>query len=134
MFDEVCIVGLDYVFKILVDIICDLRNFVEIYIIIGSIFWVIWVILIILFNVFYIIKFDFFVFLICVEVFCFGYVNYMFKIYVEVKGDIVFWCGLIYFVKLMFGYSDGFYFNGNIYIVIFGVDEMDDFVFEKNFE
>lgn len=132
MFDEACISGLDYAFKTPVDTIRDLGNFVEIHTATGSTFRATRVISTIPLNVLHTIKFEPPVSPTRAEAFRLGHINHMSKIHAEVKGDIASWCGLTYPAKLMFGYSDGLYPNGNTHIVTFGADETDDFVPEKN--
>lgn len=132
MFDEACIAGLDYAFQTPVDTIRDLQNFVEIHTITGNIFRATRVISTIPLNVLHTIKFDPPVSSTRAEAFRLGHVNHMSKIHAEVKGDIASWYGLTYPAKLMFGYSDGLYPNGNTHIVTFGADETDNFVPEKD--
>lgn len=132
MFDEACIAGLDYAFQTPVDTIRDLQNFVEIHTTTGNIFRATRVISTIPLNVLHTIKFDPPVSPTRAEAFRLGHVNHMSKIHAEVKGDIASWYGLTYPAKLMFGYSDGLYPNGNTHIVTFGADETDNFVPEKD--
>lgn len=132
MFDEACIAGLDYAFQTPVDAIHDLQNFVEIHTTTGNIFRATRVISTIPLNVLHTIKFDPPVSSTRAEAFRLGHVNHMSKIHAEVKGDIASWYGLTYPAKLMFGYSDGLYPNGNTHIVTFGADETDNFVPEKD--
>jgi hypothetical protein len=122
MFDEACVHGMDYAFETPIQTVRDLDDIVEVVTTDGRTFRARRVISTIPLNVLHTIKFDPPVSKTRAEAFKQGHVNHMQKIHAEVKGDMASWNGLKYPAKLMFGYSDGLFPNGNTHIVSFGAE------------
>ena len=132
MFDEAVVGGLHYSFKTPITSIRDSGESVEIETAAGQTHRARKVISTIPLNVLSTIHFDPPVSASRAEAFRLGHVNAMSKIHAEVKGDIASWNGLVYPAKLMFGYSDGLFPNGNTHIVAFGANEKATFTPEKD--